>query len=418
MTILFLISFLSVSIVHQTLVSTSYYPSGSVPCKLYNHTNADCSHRQLNRVPVIHDDSIKTFDLSHNKLGNLGGKAHFKQFGLLTALNLSNNQITGFDNATFQGLKSLLTLDLSNHNIIEIHGEPFKHLSLLLTLYLYGTCTDSPQKTLFYIAPSAFTGLFNLQHLDLKCNVISSLPADIFANLTKLRYLDIGSSNLKQISARFPASLQTLNLSSLDRSSIEPKSFMNSTNLLELTLYHENVLRLLPDDAPIQRLFRLNNRHNIGPDFFQSLRRFRTVTSLNLRFSCTLMDLTSFELLDATLDHLSLSYFQCQNFDTSTFQPLAKWNISMIHLDILNSARCCQKQGFQHIKDHSFSLFTNLQKLTISKHFLSHLSQHAFNGLTKLQELDLSNNRISVIPQPRGALKYESDVQVPTGERK
>ena len=106
------------------------------------------------------------------------------------------------------------------------------------------------------------------------------------------------------------------------------------------------------------------------------------------------------ELLDAPLDYLSLSKSSCKSFNSSTFLPLARWpwTISVIHLEISNSATCLFAQ-LEEIGDYTFRLFTNLKKLIISKHLLSHLSQHAFNGLAKLQELDLSNNRISVLPQ-------------------
>ena len=258
MAILYIIYFLAVNIVHRTFVSASYYPSGSIPYKLYNHTNADCSHRQLSRVPVIRDDAIKLLDLSHNKLRNLSGKAHFKRFGLLTALYLSDNQIKSFDDTTFQGLKSLLTLDLSSHEINEIRGEPFKHLSYVLTLDLSGASTCalylSSDRFLSYIAPSVFTGLFHLEWLDLHCSQLNSLPPDIFADLQKLRYLDLSCSYLRQISSRLPASLHTLNLSSnIFLSIIEPDNFMNLTNLVELTLGDGNLLVLLPE-TPFQKV--------------------------------------------------------------------------------------------------------------------------------------------------------------------
>ena len=346
---------------------------------------------------MIRDDAIKLLDLSHNKLRNLSGKAHFERFGLLTALNLNDNQIKSFDDTTFQGLKSLLTLDLSSHEIIEIHGEPFTHLSSLLTLDLHSTyCTKLFQEPLT-IATSAFTGLFDLERLDLHCNMIGYLPANIFADLKKLRYLDISSNFLQNIWAEFPASLQTLNLSrsySIDFASrIHHDNVKNLQNLLELSSSFDCV-----------RLFVKGGYRDI-PESFKSLVR------LNLYFLCRDLDLTYVDLLDSPLDHLSLSSFSCQTFHSSTFQPFAKWNVSLTHLEISNS-KLCATDSLKEIEDYTFSLFTNLQKLTISKHHLSNLADDAFNGLTKLQELDLSNNQLSVIPQhvfdvfTNGNLKY------------
>ena len=395
--------------IYPIFCSTSYYPSGSIPCKLYNHTYADCSHRQLSRVPVIHDDRIKSLDLSHNnfKLCNLGGEAHFKRFGLLTTLDLSDNRITNFDDTTFQGLKLLRILDLSNHNVIEIQGKPFKHLSSLLTLDLHSIeksytlyCTYS----LSHIVPSAFAGLINLKYLDLHCNNIEYLPADIFAELKNLRYLDLSYNALQQVYAQFPASLQTLNISNINvLTSIETDSLKNLTNLVELTLNDGYLLLLLPE-TPLKRL--ATAFHVVGTTIqqvFQSMMRFRKIISLNLQFSCELSSLdrfmTYFQPLNFPLEHLVLTRFNCQSFNSDTFRPLAMWNISMTRLAILNSAPCSYRQPLQAIEDLSFSLFTNLQKLTVSNHHLSHLSQGVFNGLIKLQELDLSNNCISFIPQ-------------------
>ena len=361
---------------------------------------------------MIPDDSIKSLDLSHNKLRNLSGEANFKPFGSLILLNLSNNAITGFDDATFQGMNSLLTLDLCDHKVITIHGTPFRHLTSLLTLDLHHTflptCPSLP--ALSNTATSAFTGLINLKRLDLHRNCIKSLPAELFTDLKNLRYLDISYNSLNtynsitQISSHFPASLQTLNLSHAYNSSIDPDSVKNLTNLLELTLTDGSLLPLLPETHMHNLAILLNYRPppELSPEqILQSLIQFRKITFLKLGFYCDLyrslgVYLIYLEKMEAPLDHLSLSHFNYQRFNSSTFQPLAKLKISMTHLEISNSALCYQQ--LQRIEDYSFYLFAKLQKLTISNHYLSYLSEGAFIGLTNLQELDLSNNRISTIP--------------------
>ena len=372
---------------------------------------------------MVHGDAIKSLHLSHNKLCNLGGKAHFKHFDLLRVLNLSSNQINSFDDITFHGLKSLLTLDLSNHKITEIHGEPFRHLSSLLTLDLQSTFEYYPIRTLSYIAPSALSGLFSLRWLDLHCNWISFLPPYMLTNLKKLRYLDLSDNRLCQTSLRLPTSLQTLNLSHnhFDLvSPVEPGSLMNLTNLLELALPAE-ILPLVLPETPLQKLKIVRSVFVNEPSpeqIFQSLSQFKKITSLKLQLFCNLLwslddYLTHMKLLNVPLDYFSISNFNGQikrSFNSSTFQPLAKWNISMTHLEITDTAGCSY-DALEEIKDYSFSLFCNLQKLTISKHYLIHLSQHAFSGLTKLQELDLSSNLISIIPQNlfdafKNTLKY------------
>ena len=383
-------------------VSASYYPSGSIPCKLHSYTNADCSHRQLSQVPSLNNGSIKLLDVSHNKLFNLSNKAYFKHFNSLTVLNLSNSQITGFDNTTFQGLKSLLTLDLSNHKVTEIHGDPFKHLSSLLVLDLHRTFTRSSLLTLSYIAASAFTGLINLKCLDLHSNHVTSLPKDIFADLKNVRFLDLSHNDLKQVSTKFPASVQTLNISDNVYLSVEPDSIMNLTNLLEVKIVNTNTMNIktflhfLPK-TPLQKL-----EMDLGSskEVYESLVQFKQITTLQLEFYCydsSPLYLSYLELLNSPLGYLSLSYLVHATFKPSTFQALTKWNSSMTHLEVLDSDTCYQPQ-FQGIDDLTFSLFTNLEKLTISKQFVSYLSEGAFDGLIKLQQLDLSHNFISFIP--------------------
>ena len=223
----------------------------------------------------------------------------------------------------------------------------------------------------------------------------------MFADLNRLRYLDVSYNFVSLIQARFPASLQTLNLSYCNSpiELIETNSVKNLTNLLELTIHGGKWPALFSDDALLQKVVMYDPRLRD----LQSLVQFGKVTYLTFCLSC-IRSLVRYIIYlkqwDASLNYLSLLKFSHKALTSSTFQPLAKWNISLTHLEILNSADCYfVGSPLENIKDNTFSLFTNLQTLIVSNHFLSHLTENAFSGLTKLQELDLSNNRISVIPQ-------------------
>ena len=181
------------------------FPRESIACKIWNHTNMDCSARQLSCVPRLsHIASLKLLDLSHNKLSILIKDA-FCGFDTLQTLDLSSCSISSLQGGAFNGLHNLLNLDLYNNIISFINGATFAGLKRLQHLDLSNSnghrnvFISSPFKDLNSlktikfqtrnISSATFTGLTSLQELQIRTAEL--LLHDPFGQLPSLVYLSL-----------------------------------------------------------------------------------------------------------------------------------------------------------------------------------------------------------------------------------
>lgn len=127
---------------------------------------ADCSNRNLVKVPSGFPKDIKRIRLERNSISELGPYA-------------------------FEGLKRLQRIDLSNNNLLKID-------------------------------PLAFAGgLQSLNSLILYSNKLSQLPVDLFNELSQLQLLLLNANSLQCINKELFQSLTNLNLLSLYDNNIE-----------------------------------------------------------------------------------------------------------------------------------------------------------------------------------------------------
>lgn len=127
---------------------------------------ADCSNKNLVKVPNGFPKDIKRIRLERNNISELGPYA-------------------------FEGLKRLQRIDLSNNNLLKID-------------------------------PLAFAGgLQSLNSLILYSNKLSQLPVDLFSELSQLQLLLLNANSIQCINKELFQSLTNLNLLSLYDNSIE-----------------------------------------------------------------------------------------------------------------------------------------------------------------------------------------------------
>lgn len=130
---------------------------------------ADCSNKNLERVPTVFPKDIKRISLQRNNITELGPHS-------------------------FQGLKRLQRIDLSNNNLLKID-------------------------------PLAFAGgLQSLNSLILYSNKLSQLPVNLFSELSQLQLLLLNDNSLQCIHKELFRSLENLNLLSLYDNNIETLS--------------------------------------------------------------------------------------------------------------------------------------------------------------------------------------------------
>lgn len=144
---------------------------GSAGCPAECHCNkvaqiADCSNRNLHKVPTGFSQDVKRIRLERNNITELGPHS-------------------------FQGLKRLQRIDLSNNNLQKID-------------------------------PLAFAGgLQSLNSLILYSNKINQLPVNVFSELSQLQLLLLNANALQCINKDLLQPLTNLNLLSLYDNNIE-----------------------------------------------------------------------------------------------------------------------------------------------------------------------------------------------------
>ncbi|XP_041352042.1 leucine-rich repeat-containing protein 4B-like [Gigantopelta aegis] len=128
------------------LMDTRGSASTVVPCNIYNSSqhgglSADCTHRNLTRVPSSLPSDIVFLDISDNEfevLENFG----FKRFSKLKHLIAARNQLKLLEVKTFHGCVSLQTLDMKFNqldcNNLTFQTGVFKRLTNLITLHIEG----------------------------------------------------------------------------------------------------------------------------------------------------------------------------------------------------------------------------------------------------------------------------------------
>ena len=234
---------------------TCNYPDGSIPCKVWNHTNMDCVKRQLECIPTTpNSGSIRFLNLCFNSLGAIPSKAFIK-FHKLLSLDICFNGIPSIHYGSFAGLLELQNLDLSYNGIATLHDNIFSGLSELRNL----SCV---RNSLSHLSDAAFRGLFELQKLDLASNKLVSLNDNIFLGLRKLEHLNLQSnrlSSLTQLPFQDLMSLQKLNLDENPITFLTNTAFVGLENLQVLNITFDGMANITT--SPFTRLVSLRYLH-------------------------------------------------------------------------------------------------------------------------------------------------------------
>ena len=388
------------------------YPPGSIVCKIWNHTNLDCTWRDLTCIPPIsveHKDSLQLLDLKFNKLNVLPENA-FSGLWKLQTLDLSCNFISTFHKYTFAGPDSLQTLKLRSNNISSIPDNAFCGLDSLTNL-------DLAFNSVMFLGDNSFTHLHSLISLDLSQNGITFLCNSTFKGLNNLRSLDLHGNSLNNIPPspfHDLVSLQTLYVGMYDIV-ISPVLFVGLDHLIFLSIQASD----FTTDTPFHQLSSLRHLKlvmdtcSFAESLFTRLRKLefleihvdsvetcpdinfgQLISLTNLSFSkwyagATIPSLKSLETLDAPLQSLSISFSNTENIilNSTTFELWAKWKLNLQVFKIQIG-----EYGMLKIEGSPFQWFPNLTGLYIFGYLesditLQILSKKAFEGLGNLEIL-------------------------------
>ncbi|KAM9305810.1 vasorin [Gastrophryne carolinensis] len=213
-----------------------------------------------------------------------------------------------------------------------------------------------------FIDESSFSGLWDLQLLDLSHNKLSHLPGGVFKSLANLSNLDLSSNQITEISAETfqgLGRLERLYLSDNHIRSIHPDAFRGLENLIELKLSKNQLV--VPPAFLLSRLLLLDLSHNAIP-VIQS------------------------------------GAFHASNIETL---KMAGLGLKEVPEDLLSGLRNLHELD---LSDNQLSKvppgLRGITKLNLAGNVaISQLHLEEFSGLTGLQDLDLSGLSLHTLPK-------------------
>ncbi|XP_029291780.1 extracellular matrix protein 2 [Cottoperca gobio] len=251
---------------------------------------------------------------------------------------------------------------------------------------LQATNLDMAENNIRIIAPQDFSGVPNLDTLDLSKNQLDdeSFSRNPLSNLTFLKKLNLDGNLLTRIPA-LPPSLEELKINNNKLSALTPHCFKGLINLLILEL-EENTL----------------HEGSVSPLTFRPLKRLLDLQLDNNRFRSLPMG------LPPSLQELEMNENLIEEVTEETLK-------GCVHLKVLDlSHNLLHEQGiathaWSRLKtlealDLSYNRFTSvpmdlprrLQKLTLQHNNISHIGAFTFRHMrSSLQSLHLSHNALS-----------------------
>ncbi|XP_038574325.1 carboxypeptidase N subunit 2 isoform X1 [Micropterus salmoides] len=223
--------------------------------------------------------SLRVLDLSQNKLEGVK-KEMFSGLARLEVLKMNYNLISNLASDTFHNISQLTELHLEGNKISELADNIFFVLTKLKVLNLRGNLLRTFSNKVFGFKATnlkelnlkgnrlteltSLSSFTSLTDLILSSNQLSTLPEDIFRNVTALENLDLSENQLTLLPERIfndlfiikAIHLQKNNLSMVDAKLFEDQDFIQQLYL------SDNQLETLPpgllDSFVIQHTVRLH----------------------------------------------------------------------------------------------------------------------------------------------------------------
>ncbi|KAF6736446.1 Toll-like receptor 3 [Oryzias melastigma] len=359
---------------------------------------ADCSHLSLSVIPADLPENISSLDVSHNKLGKMFPESLGRYRGLVH-LNASYNSIVRVDERLCQSLPLLLTLNLEHNQVHLLKKEDLGQCSTLTWLNIANNRLKLQEEP--------FSGLQNLEHLDVSKNKLQSAKLGSQPQLPSLRSLCLGQNAFTTLKTedfsylRSSPSLQALNLSYTSVKTVESGSFQPISGLRTLILDGS--------DMSSEAMSKLLSELSVTAINSLSLQRMKLVALRNQTFASlqktnlTYLDLSengmttiedgSFQWLPK-LQSLILTDNSLKRLTRGTFQGL-----KMLRKLQLTKALVKKHTSLPVIEDYAFQPLNNLKSLILNRTAFLKITEQTFTGLTSLMELDLSWSSYVQTPQ-------------------
>ncbi|XP_043098977.1 toll-like receptor 3 isoform X2 [Puntigrus tetrazona] len=306
------------------------YPHKS-KCTIKN-TNADCSHMNLDAVPMDLPKNITKLDVSHNRIKTLSSLHLYSD---LINIDASYNSLTAIEEDLCLSLPHLHSLNVQ-HN--EVH----------------------------LISEKDLKNCFHLTRLDLSDNRLK-LNGEPFSVLKNLTWLDVSRNKLK--SAKLGTQPQLPDLVTL----------VLSGN--EISVLQKNDFSFLSNSSAFRVLILSSlSLKKVEKGCFQAIARLSDLVLSYSKFSTQITTSLCEELAGTSLQNLSLKNTQQLILSNTTFRGLDMTNITVLDLS---------SNAMTEIADGTFQWFPRLERLSLEYNSLKHLTKDTFLGLGNLRQLNL-----------------------------
>ncbi|XP_070823656.1 toll-like receptor 9 isoform X2 [Chaetodon trifascialis] len=401
-------------------ITTTFFPCDAD----VNTTAVDCSDRPLRLVPLIKSTTVVSLNLSRTKIQEV------KQHALSGLPNLQTLKIMG--NCLPARLKAL-----DHSCELEIHHYAFKSLSQLQYVYLSGNSLtripwlpeslrvlDLQNNRIFHIDQPLKTPHLNELYLSKNCFYMNPcgqsfyISEGVFRELSKLKNLTLGYNNLTAVPIGLPSSLRYLDLKENTITEVLDGAFANLTRLKYLNLEWncqrcdhaarpcfpcpKNLsLQLFPnsfyaENSSIAYLsLRGNSLRTFPEGLFRPLKNLRRLDLSDNLLAYVIRNGTFFSELKG-LNWISLIY----NYEPlKTFPEL----ILSPHIGNITGLQYLLLSGnfFHVVSSESLSVLSKLQKLRkleLRMNFINTCDLKGLKQIPSLIKIDLSQNMLNFLP--------------------
>ena len=343
---------------------------------------ADFSTGVPSDTSEIHIENSQLRKLTQNDFSSL-------QTTHILALRIINSQLKEIQDYTFQTMGTLRKLTLRENQIFSLTKDAFSGLINLQELDL------SKNKIQSFASLEVLNPLTSLKTLDLSYNLINSIPTGLFIAQRNLQILTLEGNHLGTLqgdSFQGLHNLRTLYARHCDIRNIESSTFdlLGSVDTLDLS---DNDLYIFPSHTNLQTLRVLRNLTLQGNKFtgltndqFQGLH----LDTLDLsRNSITKIEPHVFPNV-GSIRYLFLSFNNLNSLPDYVFQPMAE---QVINLQLNNN------KGLTHLPPNLFSGMYTLTDLNLSSCSLQSLDDKQFQDLHNLHTIDIAKNFLKFLPQ-------------------
>lgn len=255
------------------------------------------------------------------------------------------------------GIKAVQSLTLTSRSDVSIVRQHLSGLNSLTRLGFNGFgLTNLPE--------DLFEDVANISSLDLRSNKVH-LPVNIFQNLHKLEFLELGFNNL---------------------STLEDGIFRNLKILKHLNLWGNNLQNLTKEafrevTSNVELDLSSNNMNTLRPDIFEYLVNMTTINLSANRFTS----------LPEGIFHHNKKLSQIR-FLNNRVQLEALPNGFLSHLPALKEVliQC----NLSIVPENLFTGSPNITRIVLKQNALRTLPRRLFGSQEQLIELDLSNNQL------------------------